>query len=136
MKIIIYQSIVPQVLQEKRPFRFQLQVVSTYVKCNTRYIESIKSRKSVKQRPRGGPNNELMRAFEDARSINLDDSSSFSSSDDSSIERARRLNDHTMIAGMPWSELKQKLGKKIHMSKLLESLDENEAATLKELKAL
>ena len=52
------------------------------------------------------------------------------------MERAKRLNDHTMIAGMPWSELKQKLGKKIHMSKLLESLDETEAATLRELKAM
>ena len=67
----------------------------------------------------------------------MDDlSESSSSSNDSSMERARRLNDHTVIAGMPWSELKQKLGKKIHMSKLLESLDEAEAATLKELKRM
>ena len=52
------------------------------------------------------------------------------------MEWAKRLNDHTVIDGMPWSELKQKLGKKIHMSKLLESLDETEAATLRELKAM
>ena len=72
----------------------------------------IKSRRSIR-RPRRGPNNELMRAFEDAKGIEMEESS-----DDSSVERANRLNDKTMIGGMPWSEMKHRVAK-IGLTKVL-----------------
>ena len=57
-----------------------------------------------------------MRAFEDAKSIGFEESS-----DDSSVERANRLNDKTVIGEMPWSELKHRVAK-IGMTKVLAEL--------------